>query len=221
MKALTDEKLLLEYRQGRADRFELLVRRYAQELYHCVYRLLGSAAAAEDVVQETFLQVHLAAARFDPRRRFRPWVFTIAVNKARDSLRSRRRPRESSLDNGAAGAAEGPRFADLLADANDRPVLALETEERSLRIRSVVSRLPDHLREVLVLGYYHGMAYKDMADVLGVPLGTVKSRLHAAVAAFGRLHEAEDSGEREPTAVVEDRESRRPPPRPIDEHDPA
>lgn len=184
----SDEQLLSEHCRGRHDRFELLVRRYTQELFHCVYRLVGSAAAAEDVVQETFLQVHLSAKRFDPGRKFRPWVFTIAVNKARDALRARRRQRENSLDLTTTGQSDGPCYAETIMDARDVPALALETEERSLRIRGLVSRLPEHLREVLILGYYHGFPYKDMAEMLSVPLGTIKSRLHAAVAAFGRLH---------------------------------
>lgn len=192
MNAPTDEQLLQAYLDGRHDSFELLVRRYTQELFHCVYRLVGSSAVAEDVVQEAFLQVHLSASRFDPSRKFRPWVFTIAVNKARDALRVRRRHKETSLDHCTTGTGEGPCFADTLADTPvntaPEPALHMEAEERSLRIRGLVSELPGHLREVLILGYYHGFAYKEMAAILDIPLGTIKSRLHAAVTAFGKLH---------------------------------
>ena len=89
----TDEQLLADYLAGQTDGFELLVRRHSPELFRFLARFTGNAAAAEDVVQEAFLQVHLSAASFDRTRRFKPWLFTIAANKARDLLRSRgRRP---------------------------------------------------------------------------------------------------------------------------------
>src|SRR5687768_14013250 len=89
----TDEQLLDDYRHGEKASFSELVGRYQRELYHFLVRFLGNRAAAEDVFQETFLQVHQSAEQFDPQRRFRPWLFTIAANKARDLIRSQaRRP---------------------------------------------------------------------------------------------------------------------------------
>jgi RNA polymerase sigma-70 factor (ECF subfamily) len=179
----------MEYLGGRSDRFELLVRRYAQELLHFSYRLVGSAAVSEDIVQETFLQVHLSAEQFDASKRFRPWVFTIAANKARDHLRSRKRRPEIPLDavpDGTAG--DGPSYKALLRAPSAAPFMGMESEERSFLIRRLVDQLPVHLREVLILGYYHGFAYKEMAAILGVPLGTIKSRLHVAVGQFGQLY---------------------------------
>ncbi len=188
MNTLTDEQLLQEHRRGRSERFELLVRRYSQELFRFAYRLLGSPAAAEDIVQETFLQVHLSMERFDVSRRFRPWVFTIAANKARDYLRSKKRRPEVPLDAVADGSLDGgATFSDSRSGKSVGPVVALEREERSSRVRQLVEQLPPHLKEVLVLGYYHGFAYKEMANVLDVPIGTVKSRLHSAVAKMGDL----------------------------------
>ena len=186
--APTDEQLLIEYRAGRDDRFELLVRRCGQELFHFLYRLLGSPGAAEDIVQETFLQVHLSVNRFDASRKFRPWVFTIAANKARDYLRSQKRRPEVSLDAALdTSCGDGPTFKELMSSRSGNPSLALELEERSFRIRQRVEHLPAHLKEVLILGYYHGFAYKEMAGILGVPIGTIKSRLHSAVAKLGTL----------------------------------
>ena len=188
MKTLTDEQLLQEHRRGRSERFELLVRRYSQELFRFAYRLLGSPAAAEDIVQETFLQVHLSMERFDVSRRFRPWVFTIAANKARDYLRSQKRRPEVPLDAVADGSSDGgPSFREFLSGRSVGPAVALEREERSSRVRQLVEQLPLYLKEVLVLGYYHGFAYKEMANVLDVPIGTIKSRLHSAVAKMGDL----------------------------------
>lgn len=195
----TDEELLAEYLAGQTDRFEVLVRRHTRELFHFLIRFTGHAATAEDIVQEAFLQVHLSASSFDPERRFKPWLFTIAANKARDWLRSRTRRPEMPLDAPVGGhGAEGLSFADFLAERGTSPAAGLEDQEQQRIVRSVVEQMPDHLREVLVLAYYHRFAYREMAEILGIPLGTVKSRLHAAVAFFAKSYRAMENPERRP-----------------------
>jgi len=187
----TDEELLAEYVGGQSEGFELLVRRHSQELFRFLVRFTGNAAAAEDIVQEAFLQVHLSAASFDRSRRFKPWLFTIAANKARDMMRSRSRRPEMPLDaQVASGDDEGQRFLDFLADDSHMPSGALEQSEEQDVVRMVLAKLPDHLKEVLILSYYHRFPYKEIADILRVPLGTVKSRLHAAVATFGQSYKS-------------------------------
>lgn len=191
MSTPTDEQLLAEYVGGQSEGFELLVRRHHQELFRFLARFTGNAAAAEDIVQEAFLQVHLSADSFDRFRRFKPWLFTIAANKARDMMRSRSRRPEMPLDaQVASGDEEGQRFLDFLADASHVPSGALEQSEEQELVRTILAGMPNHLKEVLVLSYYHRFPYKEIAEVLDVPLGTVKSRLHAAVAAFGEAYRA-------------------------------
>jgi RNA polymerase sigma-70 factor (ECF subfamily) len=187
----TDEQLLADYLAGQPDAFELLVRRHSQELFRFLVRFTGSAATAEDIVQDTFLQVHLSAGSFDRSRRLKPWLFTIAANKARDLLRSRSRRPEVPLDaRVGADEDESQRFLDFLADAENSPSASIEQEEERAFVRSVLGRMPEHLREVLILSYYHRFPYKEIAEILGVPLGTVKSRLHAAVGQFGQAYRA-------------------------------
>jgi RNA polymerase sigma-70 factor, ECF subfamily len=183
--------LLADYLAGQEEGFELLVRRHSQELFRFLVRFTGSAATAEDIVQETFLQVHLSAASFDRSRRLKPWLFTIAANKARDLMRSRSRRPEVPLDAHVGSAEEdSQRFLDFLADSSDSPTLAIEEEEKKAFVRAILAKMPEHLREVLVLSYYHRFPYKEIADILDVPLGTVKSRLHAAVGYFGQAYRA-------------------------------
>jgi len=191
VQAPTDEQLLVDHLHGRADRFELLVSRHSQELYHFVLRFTGNGPAAEDIVQEAFLQVHLSASSFDRKRRFKPWLFTIAANKARDYLRSRSRRPEVPLDaHVATGDEDGQRFMELLSGPDGDPSEPLEDAEQRRLVQELVERMPDHLREVLILSYYHRFPYKEMAAILGIPLGTVKSRLHAAVAHFARAYQS-------------------------------
>lgn len=197
MKTPTDEQLLAELLKQRPQAFELLVRRHNAELYRFVLRFTNSSMAAEDVVQESFLQAYLSAASFDLSRRFKPWLFTIAANKARDWLRSRARRSEVPLDAEIDGDGGTKTFLDLLSDDQEAPTAALEAAEQRRSVRRIVDQMPQLLREVLVLAYYHQFAYKQIAGILGIPLGTVKSRLHAAVGNFGRAYRAEYEAARE------------------------
>jgi len=181
----TDEQLLDDYRHGDKSSFAALVNRYQRELYHFLVRFLGNRASAEDVFQETFLQVHQSAEQFDPQRRFRPWLFTIAANKARDLIRSQaRRPANPLQASISPGDEESGEFIDLMQSAADMPGEPMEKQELQQQVQHTVSTMPEHLREILLLSYFHQFPYKQISEILDIPLGTVKSRLHAAVAHF-------------------------------------
>jgi RNA polymerase sigma-70 factor (ECF subfamily) len=181
----TDETLLDQYRQGDRGCFRKLVDRYQRELYHFLVRFLGDRAAAEDVFQETFLQVHQSAEQFDVNRRFRPWLFTIAANKARDLIRAQsRRPTNPLQASISAHDEESGEFIDLMHSAAELPSEPMERQELQQLVQNAVMSMPDNLREILLLSYFHQFPYKQISDILGIPLGTVKSRLHAAVAYF-------------------------------------
>ena len=181
----SDEQLLADYRSGDKSSFSELVGRYQRELYHFLVRFLGNRAAAEDVFQETFLQVHQSAEQFDPQRRFRPWLFTIAANKARDLIRSQaRRPTNPLQASISPGDDESGEFIDLMQSVSAMPSEPMEREELQKQVQSTVTGMPEHLREILLLSYFHQFPYKQISEILDIPLGTVKSRLHAAVAHF-------------------------------------
>jgi RNA polymerase sigma-70 factor (ECF subfamily) len=181
----SDEDLLLRYRsQGDRRAFEELVHRYERELYNYLRHYLGDAEMAEDAFQATFLQVHLKCEKFEPGRRVRPWLYTVATNQAIDAQRRNRRHRMVSLDrrSGAGGQdEEAGSLVELLDGEEPSPVDRLESEEQRRRVRRAVDRLPQPLRQVLLLVYYQGLKYREAAEVLSIPVGTVKSRLHAAI----------------------------------------
>jgi RNA polymerase sigma-70 factor (ECF subfamily) len=180
----SDEQLMAEYRAGDRAAFEALVSRYERELFHFLVRFLGNRAAAEDVFQETFLQVHQSAEQFDPQRRFRPWLFTIAANKARDLRRSQARRPTNALQATVSNDDESGEFIDLMQAVDDLPEKPLERTELQQSVQKAVMSMPDHLRQILLLSYFHEFPYKQISEILDIPLGTVKSRLHAAVAHF-------------------------------------
>ena len=192
LEELTDEQLLGQHRGGDERALEVLIERYRLELFHFLARFVGNRAAADDIFQEAFLQVHISAGTFDTSRRFKPWLFTIAANKARDHLRKNKRQKTASLSAMVDQHQDGGRaFIDLLEADLPLPEEKAQKEEAGEIVRKVVASLPDHLREVLLLAYFNKLAYREIAENLGIPLGTVKSRLHAAVGTFAELYKAQ------------------------------
>jgi len=133
------------------------------------------------------MQVFQSLERFDEKKTFKPWLFTIAANKARDYLRKHKRQRPMPLSAPVDGpGGTGRSMVDLLEADLPAPPAALEQAELKERVRLVIDSMPDHLREVLLLAYFNQFAYAEIADMLSIPLGTVKSRLHSAVASFAK-----------------------------------
>lgn len=186
---LTDEELLLQYRQtGDRELFSRLVVRYERELFSYLRRYLGDAEMAEDAFQAAFLQVHLKCETFEEGRRFRPWLYTIATNQAIDARRRNKRHIMVSLDRtgSADDDIDAGKLIDLLISDDVDPLDQVHAFEQREQIQEILSELPDHMYAVVQLVYYEGMKYREAADVLSIPVGTVKSRLHAAI---GRLTE--------------------------------
>lgn len=189
----TDEQLFAAYRQGEMDAFRTLIDRHHDDLLRFLVRLVGGRQAAEDVFQETFLQIHTSGDSFDVERRFRPWLFTIAANKGRDYLRKKGRRQVMELSapvSGERSGGEGASFVDLLQVNVPPPSTGLEAADRDRRVQEALSALSHPLREILLLSYFNRLSYAQIAEELGIPLGTVKSRLHAAVAAFAKRWQA-------------------------------
>jgi RNA polymerase sigma-70 factor (ECF subfamily) len=191
---LTDEQLLGAHAAGKDGAYEVLIERYRNELLHFLIRFLSSRAAAEDVFQDTFLQIHLVADTFDTSRRFKPWLYTIAANKARDHHRKQKRRAAASLSApiGRSGSDE-VEFIDLLAGDDENPEVPISEAEQAQLVKTAVDELPVHYREILLLSYFQKMSYNQIADALDIPLGTVKSRLHSAVGCFAENWKARES----------------------------
>jgi len=177
-----DEDLLRRFRvKDDAAAYETLVHRYEQELFSYLRRYLGSAEMAEDVFQATFLQVYLKKENFEDGRRFRPWLYTIATNQAIDAQRRNRRHRMVSIDQRAGGDDDVGALVEMLSGRDQTADDQMADEEAREWVRSAVDDLPESLKGTVLLVYHQGMKYREAADVLGIPVGTVKSRLHAAL----------------------------------------
>ena len=192
----TDEQLLGRLRDGDRSVFGPLVRRYERELFGYLRRYLGDDDLADDVFQTTFLAVFRKIQQYEPGRPARPWLYAIATNQAIDALRKQNRRVEYRADLLTTPDEDGePRpLFDLLPSAELAPPDHADRAEQRELVRVAVDRLPALLREVILLAYFQGMKYRDIAETLEIPLGTVKSRLHAALV---KLTEAWDGSNAE------------------------
>jgi RNA polymerase sigma-70 factor (ECF subfamily) len=187
--ALSDEELLLGYcESGDTRLFSELVHRYERELYSYLRRYLGDAEMAEDAFQAAFLQVHLKCQHYEAGRAVRPWLYTIATNQAIDAQRRARRHRMVSLDRtGPKDNEDVGKLLDLLTSKEPAPGTQLNADERREWLLSAMDQLPQGLRDVVHLVYFQELKYREAADSLNIPVGTVKSRMHAAVAKLNEL----------------------------------
>ncbi len=201
----TDEELVEDVLDGDVAAFRGLIERHHDALFRFLFRLTGNRQMAEDVFQDAFLQVHQSLDTFDSSRRFKPWLFTIAANKGRDALRKANRRKTVSLS--APVVEEGGKsFVDLMEIDLPDVSSPMEEAERSAKVQRAIDELSPRLREILLMAYFQKMTYAQIAELFGVPIGTVKSRLHSAVAAFAKAwqelnekksendHAAESSG---------------------------
>ena len=184
---LSDAELLSLYSKGEENAFREIVNRYRNGLYTFLRQFLNRQDLVEDVFQETFLQLYTSMESFDKSRPLRPWLFTIAANKAKDALRKWQRT--SAVPIGAIADSQDISFDEMLntiTSDNTLPFEELEKNETSSRVAHIIAQMPENLREIIILAYFNKFSYKQMAEILSIPIGTVKSRLHTAVGRFAK-----------------------------------
>jgi RNA polymerase sigma-70 factor (ECF subfamily) len=171
---LVDEILVMDCQSGSAEALDMLVSRWQKRLWRYACRLTGSSEAAWEVTQESWLGIIRGIRRLNDPARFRAWAYRIVTNKSRDWIRKKAKP--VSVDD----LVEGPR--------RDGP----SANETSADLETILGRLSERNRTVLTLHYLEEIGLGEIAKILRVPRGTVKSRLHTARAEFKRLWQATD-----------------------------
>jgi RNA polymerase sigma-70 factor (ECF subfamily) len=189
----SDSHLLERYRRGEEAAFREIVSRYKHSLYAFLRRFVNQQDIVDDVFQETFLQLYTSRESFDTERPLRPWLFTIAANKAKDALRKIQRQATMSMGTMAdAGDVSQDEVVNILTSYETTPEEEVSKDETATRVRQIITDMPDNLREILLLAYFEQFSYKHMAQILSIPIGTVKSRLHTAVAYFMKKWKSAD-----------------------------
>jgi RNA polymerase sigma-70 factor, ECF subfamily len=196
---MNDTGLLQRYAAGEEGAFQELVGEYKDSVYAFLRTFLNRPDLVDDAFQETFIQLYVSRNTFDLSRPLRPWLFTIAANKAKDALRRRQRIDFTNL--GSMFDSEEHSLDDVLNTLDSDTHLPhddLIKAETAGAVRQVIARMPARLRKILILAYFHKFSYAEMAGILEIPVGTVKSRLHTAVGRFAEdwqasmMHEMAD-----------------------------
>jgi RNA polymerase sigma-70 factor (ECF subfamily) len=169
----TDEELVALSIGGDVESFNQLVVRWERPIFALAYRVIGREEEARDVVQETFLRAFRGIGNFRGQAKFSSWVYRIALNLCRDWIRRERRapilPTPEGVDVIELAAEQGP--AESIEDLVAR-------NDLSQAVAELMTRLPEEQRTAIILKEYHGMTFQEIADLQGVPLSTVKTRLY-------------------------------------------
>lgn len=178
---MSDEKLIEQTLSGDQNAFGVLVERYQDRLYNIVYHIVNDYEDARDVVQEAFLQAFANLDRFRGSSRFYTWIYRISFNIAVGHLRQRKRTisMEKILEE----------RGEFFADKGDSPEMLSTREEDAKILWDGINRLPVEYRSPLILREIEGASYDDIAEMLDVPVGTIRSRLHRARIALKEIIE--------------------------------
>jgi RNA polymerase sigma-70 factor (ECF subfamily) len=182
-----DADLIAECLSGRTEAYGELVRRYQDRLFNAVYRFLDSAEDAQDVVQESFLSAYQALDGFEGGSRFFTWLYRIAMNHAIDLKRKRKVILH--MDVYRDEALQPP---DEKVESNPEEYVAQQEDCRL--VRAALKEVSEEHRMVLVLKDLDGLKYEEIAEILGVPIGTIRSRLHRARLELRLILEKKEAG---------------------------
>jgi RNA polymerase sigma-70 factor (ECF subfamily) len=177
----TDEELVARSQRGDADSFNELVLRWERPIYALAYRTIGREEDARDVCQETFLRAFRALPGFRGQAKFSSWLYRIALNLCRDWIRRERRapvvqpPEDMDLIEMAAAAEPSESIEDLVA-----------RKDLARMVERAMAHLPEEQRTAIVLKEYHGLTFQEIADLVGCPLSTVKTRLYQGLTVLRR-----------------------------------
>lgn len=179
LEELTDEVLMLRLKGGEKRALALLIERWQRSLYRHIYRMVLDAALAEDLFQETFLRIYASIHRYKPTAKFSTYAFKIATNLSINEIKKRQRRRPVALQE-ELGGDDDRTYGHVVQDERDTPDSFAERVQDIGMIREALNELPEHQRAVLVLSFYEGLPYEEIAEILDCSVGTVKSRVHRA-----------------------------------------
>jgi RNA polymerase sigma-70 factor, ECF subfamily len=176
---LTDQDVIAHAREGREPAFRELIRRYERPVFSVIYRMCRDREVSEDLAQETFIKVLNALDRYDPKYKFSSWIFKIAHNTTLDQLR-KKEPETLSLEGSphAQTHEQAQATAFTAIDTAEDPESYTESQEVGAEIEAAIARLRPEYRAVIVLWHVEGRPYDEIAQIMDLPLGTVKTYIH-------------------------------------------
>ncbi len=181
----SDEALMHQLQTGNLRSFDTLVKRWEKPLLNYCYRMVNDIALAEDLRQEVFLRIYRSAKTFRARAKFSTWMYRIATNLCINTLAKPGHWKETPVAAYLESESEG--FDDRLIDPSDTPEAVVVKKESEKRIRSAVVCLPEDQRVVVIMRHYHDLKFREIAEILGCPISTIKSRLVAGMERLSRM----------------------------------
>ena len=183
---ITDEQAMWRVRhEDDHSAFAQLVARWETPIQRLCTRMVGDMHRAEDLTQEAFARVFAHRHKYEPAGRFSTWLWRIAINLCHDEIRRKSRRPEVTIEQEEPGSDETTTRE--IVDAEPCPDEAIQALEQAEQVRRALMRLPEHYRGVLVLRHYEGLKFSEIAQVLGIPEGTVKSRMSEGLARLSEL----------------------------------
>ena len=176
-----DAALMAAIQSGELEAFNALVGRHQRSLINFFYHLCWDRQVAEDCAQEVFLRVYSHRESYEPQAKFTTFLFRIARNLWIDRMRTAAVHGKPLSLQGQGSGGEGRALQDRVASRTPSPLEILAREEQQEALRRAIDRLPDEQKAVVILGEIQGLKYQDIGEILGVPVGTVKSRMHTAM----------------------------------------
>jgi RNA polymerase sigma-70 factor (ECF subfamily) len=174
-----DEELMLRYRNGDEDAFEMLFRRYEKPVFSFIYRILMNAIEAEDLCQETFLRLVKEKNKYQESGNFKTWIFRIALNLCRDRLRRKKFRTHRSIDESTRSQNDNIiEFENVLSDPAPDQTDCMEKDEMRILIQQAFTKLSEKQRAVVILKEYQDLKFSEIAQIMKSPIGTVKSLNH-------------------------------------------
>ena len=174
---ISDEELMMRCRSGDTAAFELIVMRFKDQIINYICRSVGDYHQAEDLAQETFIRIYKNAGSYEPRSKFKNWLYLIATNLCRNEIRDRNR-RKTDLLTEVSIEDQETDYLNLLPDFRYMPDRLYEKKERELIIQQKINCLPENQRLSLILVTYQGMSYEEIAEIIGCSVSAVKSLIH-------------------------------------------
>jgi RNA polymerase sigma-70 factor (ECF subfamily) len=178
---LSDQEVVLQAREGRQAAYRELIRRYERPIFALIFRMVRDRELAEDLSQETFVKALNAIGSYRPEFKFSSWIFKIANNAAIDHLRRRELDTLSLEGSPHAATPEAMQATALqIGNREESPREAVEARELGSAIEAAIGRLRPEYRSCILLRHVEGRAYEEIAEILDLPLGTVKTYIHRA-----------------------------------------
>ena len=176
----SDEALMARVARGQTEAFEVLLRRYERAIATFCYSFLHDRHASEDTAQEVFLRVFRSAGRYRPTAKFTTWLYKISANLCINEQKKLKLRQTRSIDGPIGSNPDGTRIAEKIAKSTALPLTKAERREAGALLQEAIAALPDEQRITLVLVEYHGLSYREIAEILGVTVSAVKMRVKRA-----------------------------------------